>query len=79
MVTVTTMSSTSIRSSSSRPSKAAAISRHARGRELGLDRVELLAHHFVEAGAIAKDFKQFADGLGKSFQLAANLVAAQAR
>ena len=52
---------------------------HARGGELGLDLVELLAHHLIEACAIAKDFKQFADGLGKPFELAANLVAAQAR
>ena len=49
----------------------------ARGRELGLDGAKFLAHHLVEADAVAKDFKQFADGLGKAFQLAANLVAAQ--
>ena len=49
----------------------------ARRCELGFDLVELLPHHFIEAGPVAEDFKQFADGLGKSFKLAANFVAAE--
>ena len=42
-----------------------------------VDLVELLAHHLVEAGAVAEDFEQFADGRGEPFELAADLVAAE--
>src|SRR5947208_1512757 len=39
---------------------------HPWGRELGCDLVELLAHHFIKAGTISQNFKQFSDVLGKT-------------
>ena len=77
MVTVTTMSSTLDQVLVLEAVEGGGDLGHARGRELGLDLVELLAHHFVEASAVAEDFEQFADGLGKAFELAADLVAAE--
>ena len=59
------------------PSAAGASSAHARRGELGLDLVELLAHHLVQARAVRQDFKQFADVLRQTLELVADLVAAE--
>jgi hypothetical protein len=70
------MSSRSIRSSSSIPSGGRDLG-DPRSREGFGDGVELLAHHLVEADAVAEDLEQFADRCGELLELAADLVAAE--